>query len=188
MEQLKKDYLKQYYYVNSNVIFNIKKYDDGDRCAVYSEDINGKIPSINVTKQTPAENYKLYLDVLITDGDTYNGTTFKKKIHSDSGTSQITFQDYYKTLCESEMYSNILKYFDKDFNWLMDNLNVVGIPMSMTSRQGYTVTGITQIDLTPSYLAEFKDKIAKEETTKAAKKTAKSLGYKVTSDITVQKE
>jgi hypothetical protein len=192
MEQLKKDYLKQYYYVNNGVIFNIKKYNDGDDCAVYAESVSGNIPSIEVTEK-PQEGetstpYKLYLDLYIADGDSYSGNVFKKKIHSDGETSQITFQEYYKTLCEKEVYINVLRFFEKDFDWFNNNLYVLGIPMYMLSGQGYTVTGITQISFTASYLSTLKDKIAKDEATKAAKNKAKELGYKVTSEITVEKE
>jgi hypothetical protein len=193
MEQLKKDYLKQYYYVNNGVIFNIKKYDDGDDCAIYSEDIKDNIPYITVKKQVQegetSEPYKLYLDIYIADGDDYAENTFKKKIHPTEGTtSKVTFQEYYKTLCENEVYLNVLRYFEKDFTWFSKNLNVLGIPMYMISGQGYQVTGIKQIQFDASYLSTLKDTIAKEETKKAAEKTAKSLGYKLTSEITVQKE
>ena len=193
MEQLKKNYLKQYYYVNNGVIFNVKDYDDGDDCAIYAEDISNDIPYIIITGQEPAGEtptpYKLYLDIYIMDGDTYSGNVFKKKIHPDeNSTNYVTFQEYYKTLCEKELYLSTLRYFDKDFNWFNENLYLLGIPMYMFAGQGYTVAGISQINFNESYLNTLKNKVAKEETTKAAQKTAKSFGYKVTSEITVEKE
>ena len=58
----------------------------------------------------------------------------------------------------------------------------------MIAGKGYTVTGVEQITFNSSYLTTLKDKIVKDEVKKAADSKADEFGYKVTSEITVQKK
>ena len=194
MKTLSSSYISQFYYVKSNVVFNIKKYNDGDPCAIDSNSISGNIPSISVTNTsvTPNKTEKLYLDVYIEDGDTYSSNVFNKTIHELSGgetpaETSKTFQKYYEDLCEKEIENGILTNIDKDYDWFTKHLDALGVPKFMIKGQGYTVTGVTQFDFTKAYLTTKKNKVVQEEVQNAAKKRAAVFDYKVTNTVTVAK-
>ena len=185
MKNLSTSYISQYYYVNTGVIFNIKSYDDGDPCAIYSNSISGSIPSITMSKGD--EIQKLYLDVYIEDGDTYKSNVFKKTVHGEVEES-VTFTEYYRRLCEKEMEKGILNNIGEDYAWFENNLSVLGIPMYMIEGQGYTVTGVSQFVFNEETLNAKKLKVAQEQVQEAAEKRADVLGYKVTNQVTLEKK
>lgn len=195
MKTLSVSYISQFYYINSTgTIFNIEGYNNGDPCAVDSSSISGNIPSISVTNTgvTPSKTEKLYLDVYIEDGDTYSNNEFKKTIHKLNNAeppaeTSKTFQKYYEDLCDKEIENGILTNIDKNYDWFKRNLYALGVPKFMIKGEGYTVTGVSQIDFTKAYLTAKKNKVVQEEVQNAANKRASVFDYKVTNTVTVAK-
>lgn len=181
-------YINQCYFVKDNVIFEIHSgSSSSDPCAKCADSIKDNLPSIKVKNNSTSKEDTLYLDIYIKDGDKYASDTFKKTIHSATET-EMTFQEYFKKLCEDEIYNGVLRHFDKDLAWFNKHLNALGVPLYMISGQGYTVTGVDQITFNAKYLSDLKDKIVKDEVKKAADSKADEFGYKVTSEIKVQKK
>ena len=180
-------YINQCYFVKDNVIFEIHSgSSSSDPCAKCADSIKDNLPSFIVKDSAGKEN-TMYLDIYIEDGDKYVSNTFKKTIHSETE-KEMTFQEYFKELCEKEIYNGVLSHFDKNFTWFNKHLNALGIPLYMIAGNGYTVTGVEQITFNSSYLTTLKNKIVKDEVKKAADSKADEFGYKVTSEITVQKK
>lgn len=180
-------YINQCYFVKDNVIFEIHSgSSSSDPCAKCADSIKANLPSFTVKDSAGKEN-TMYLDIYIKDGDKYVSNKFKKTIHTDTET-EMTFQEYFKALCEDEIYNGVLNHFDKNFTWFNTHLNALGVPMYMITGQGYTVTGVQQITFNETYLNNLKDKIVKDEVKKAADSKADEFGYKVTSEIIVQKK
>lgn len=195
MDTLSTSYIKQYYYVNDGVIYDIKGYGkDNDVCVINSDKVKDKIPYVEAQNGTDATTKKkYYLDIYIEDGDTYNkkegdqqtpNGMFKKTIHGGEEEESVSFPEYYKTLCLEQIKKTVLLNFDKDSEWFMDNISKTGVPEFMISGAGYSITASTAIDQidvlsTDEKLATYKETIAKEEVIKAAKVRAESLGYEL---------
>ena len=161
-------YINQCYFVKDNVIFEIHSgSSSSDPCAKCADSIKGNLPSIivkdnSITRQGYTGD-TLYLDIYIKDGDKYVSGKFKKTIHSSSGETEMTFQEYFKKLCEDEIYNGVLNHFDKDFTWFNNHINALGVPLYMISGNGYTVTGVEQITFNSDDLTTWKNKIVKEK-------------------------
>lgn len=181
MNTLSTSYIQQYYCVKDNTIFEIRGYSSDDVCEHSADSISGNIPSITVTRTSDSNVQTLYLDIYIKDGDTYSDNIFKKTIHKSAGSEESKlFGEYYTELCQKEIDFAISTNFDKDWEWFERNLNVLGVPKFMINGQGYTISSncnVSQITFNQTVLNDAKDRIAKDEVTKAAKKRAESLGY-----------
>lgn len=181
-------YINQCYFVKDNVIFDIHSgSSSSDPCAKCADSIKDNLPSFTVKDSAGKEN-TMYLDIYIKDGDKYTSDEFKKTIHSSTGETEMTFQAYFKELCEDEIYNGVLNHFDKNFTWFNKHINALGVPLYMIAGKGYTVTGVEQITFNSSYLTTLKKKIVKDEVEKAASNKANEYGYKLTDDSKIEVE
>lgn len=197
MINLLKETTKRYYFVKDKVIFDIKSvYNGNDSCAIkLGGDNNDILPSIKVTDVADGLETEYFLDVFITDGDIFNGSgstpTFLKTVHVQPEEAKIPFCDYYKQLCEEQLKSSVLNYYNLDYSWFKENIEKLGIPAWMVKDKGYTVTSkdnpnFEQINFTEDYLDSIKEESVKEAAFNAANNVTKKYGYKVT-DVIIQK-
>ena len=153
VRDLSKSVSLKYAYVKEKVIFDIKTYDNGDSCAYPisgdTVDDSGEIvsnatcPFITLTIQDTngdTKTEKRYFANYITDGDTFDGSHFKKTIHSNNkeGDIEKKFGEYYVMLCKDEIAKAVLKY---DFDTLNGNPGYLGIPNWILESSAYTVEG-----------------------------------------------
>jgi hypothetical protein len=200
MKQLLTEPIKQYYFVKNEVIFDINGSNlSDDECGKAWSAVT--LPYVTVQKGSNTATTKYYLDTYIQVGDKYKtvegAETFMKAIHKGNvvytGTTEAesSFTEYYKALCEYDIKTDI------EANFKMKNSDIVAkkgtlfhVPAWMIKGNGYTVTGITQINITENYVATKKKEIVQEAAYKAASDAVKYYNYNMTSpgkasDITV---
>ncbi|MBR5030076.1 MAG: hypothetical protein IKX63_03110, partial [Muribaculaceae bacterium] len=136
MVQLKREVTEKYVFVKNGVIFKILKNNGGDECAVKLTSKN--VPHITVNDQ------ELYLDSLIEVGDVYSEESgFKKSVHCQGDEeTEMTFQDYYYSLCEKNLSSMIASqapYCNTAYEFKTYLKKVSDFPLYMISPYQYVV-------------------------------------------------
>lgn len=179
MKGLNEKVNKKYAYVKKGVIFNISSINNGDKCA--EEITSANTPYITVCQKGVEEecvsSSTKYFDSYIEDGDIYENGTFKKTVHGENGDEEVTFQDYYYSLCEAELATIIADNYEKSIEELKNStLGNVGFPLYMIKGMGYSVTGVTQISLEEKYV-ELKENEIKKRILSAASDVANIYGY-----------
>ena len=159
MVQLKREVTEKYVFVKNGVIFKILKNNGGDECAVKLTSKN--VPHITVNDQ------ELYLDSLIEVGDVYSEESgFKKSVHCQGDEeTEMTFQDYYYSLCEKNLSSMIASQ----------------APYCNTAYEFKTYLKKV-IDLTEEKYRQLKKDEVKKRILEAAKDVAHQYGYEVTTE------
>lgn len=143
MKQLSAKPIYRTYYVNSNIIYDIKNSIQPvtDTHAIICDE-NSSFPNIRY-EDKQGVTHIFYLDSLITDGDKLTVTTqdetkttaFTKVCHEISGEPDKTPFDYFKYLCERQIAkvitdtanSNGYKYY-YDPSKGVDRLSFLGVP------------------------------------------------------------
>ena len=177
MKDLNKKVIEKYAYVKNGVIFEIKSYDNGDACAVAIND--------ETTPYVTVNNAKLYFNDYIEDGDTYTiSNGFKKTIHSENEEldKEVTYQNYYRTLCEEVIANTIISNYSLEYSDFVSDLSCFGIPtwMFVQDPNHSTVEGIDKIDFTETYYNSLKEDKIKDLIFESASNTANKYGYKLT--------
>lgn len=123
MENLLTNSLKLTYWVSDNVVFEItSSYERIDSCAVpcgegktvAEESGSTKLPYIVYTDKTgtssgtSSKDVGCWLQILITDGDEFKNSKFKKLNHELATEVKQTYIEYYKFLCEKEIKKVLL--------------------------------------------------------------------------------
>ena len=119
MENLLTNSLKLTYWVSDNVVFEITSTSERmDSCAVpcgegktvAEESGNTKLPYIVYTDKTgtSSKDVGYWLQILITDGDEFKNSKFKKLNHELATETKQTYIEYYKFLCEKEIKKVLL--------------------------------------------------------------------------------
>jgi len=169
MKQLKTDPIYRTYYVNSNIIYEIKNSiapTSDTHAVIYKK--GSSFPLITFSNKKTEIVYKYYLDSLIEDGDKLNGGVFTKVCHEFTGEPEKTPFEYFKSLCEKQIASIITDssnnrdysfYYDPDNN--INRLSLLGVPEYMFA-QNYDDYGAfkesdgkTTTDVTKSKLIDF---------------------------------
>ncbi len=179
MKALNKTVTKKYAYVKDGIIFNIKSINNGDACAVEMKETN--VPYIS-TGKTDTTLVKLYFDGYIEDGDTYSASTgFKKTIHSTSGGTDksMTYQDYYRELCEKAISDSIIANYTWTYADFANNLSRLGAPTWIFKDDPTKITGIAKIDFTEEYYNASKEKRVKELAYSSACDVVDRYGYEL---------
>ena len=107
MKSIKVYPLYRTYFVNSDIIYEIKNTTDETTDAhakIYDE--GSSFPYIFYEDKNGVK-YKYYLDSLITDGDKLNNGAFKKVCHEFEGEPEKTPFEYFKALCEKQIAEKI---------------------------------------------------------------------------------
>ena len=180
MKALNKTVTKKYAYVKDGIIFNIKSFNSGDACVVEMNETN--VPYIS-TGKTDTTLVKLYFDGYIEDGDTYSANDgFKKTIHSTSGDADksMTYQAYYRELCEKAISDSIIANYTWTYNDFANNLSRLGVPTWIFEQDPTIVTDIEKIDFTREYYNASKEKRVKEMAYSSACDIVDRYGYKLT--------
>ena len=119
MENLLTNSLKLTYWVSDNVVFEITSTSERmDSCAVpcgegktvAEESGSTKLPYIVYTDKTgtSSKDVGYWLQILITDGDEFKNSKFKKLNHELATEAKQTYIEYYKFLCEKEIKKVLL--------------------------------------------------------------------------------
>ena len=194
MEALNTNLGEIYFYIKSDVIFDIKPYDNGDSCAkkgvsaVTDGDKEVEVPYFTVKKDEVSTNY--FLTNFIADGDSNSNNTFRK--HNDGEGNGKTIYEYYQEECEEAVKNAIKSYPSEDVDFFTSHKDLLGVPLFMLTDEGYTIEhgeGLEQIDVASNFDG-YKEEIVQQEAWNAANLRAKDFGYKVTSeveDLTVEK-
>lgn len=107
MKQLISNPLYRTYFVNSDIIYEIKNTTDETtdvHAKIYNE--GSSFPYIFYEDKNGVK-HKYYLDSLITDGDKLNNGAFKKVCHEFEGEPEKTPFEYFKALCEKQIAEKI---------------------------------------------------------------------------------
>lgn len=187
MISLNKIVVKKYAYVKNGVIFDIKTSDNGDSCVVQITEET--VPYVTV------DGVKLYFNGYIEDGDTYN-SGFTKTVHNadKSKEESLTYQEYYRNLCEENIADSIINNYTltyKDFSDAIDGSSrsssrLFGFPTWMFVQDPTPVTGIEKIDFTEEYYNNAKENRIKELALQAASNTTNKYGYRLNRPETVE--
>ena len=119
MENLLTNSLKLTYWITEKVVFEItSSYERMDSCAlpcgegktVAEESGSTKLPYIVYTDKTGTspKDVGYWLQILITDGDEFKNSKFKKLNHELATEEKQTYIEYYKFLCEKEIKKVLL--------------------------------------------------------------------------------
>ena len=119
MENLLTNSLKLTYWITGKVVFEITSPSERmDSCAipcgegktVAEESGDTKLPYIVYTDKTGTspKDVGYWLQILITDGDEFNNSKFKKLNHELATEAKQTYIEYYKFLCEKEIKKVLL--------------------------------------------------------------------------------
>jgi hypothetical protein len=172
MKELSTNYINQYYYIDSNVIFDIKEYNDGRTCVKSAKSLKDDLPVIKVNNI-----YTYYLDTFIEDGDEYyasgDNKGFKKVDHTKESHPKSSFTDYYKNLCIESIKEGIKDNFSYDLDWFKEHTFVLSVPKFMIKENGYAVVPDIAISLTDNF-DKFKKEIVWEDVVKSAKSITKN--------------
>ena len=195
MLKLETKLINRIYYVNNGIIYKFGDItSDIDSHAVIisanTDGDNDKIEKIFVG----ADRY--FLDILIEDGDKYASNTFTKTVHENEGTTgstEMTYFDYYKFLCEKSIRKAIIDNVNLTYEDLISQkyFNRLNVPEFIIKQKGYTVkTGKTGtgsaadlIDFTKATYDTWKKEEAAKKINDAAIKSADTYGYKFTEDM-----
>lgn len=185
------------YFVNNQVIYDIKPYfitTDEHAVHIGGGTNENKIDKLYISKGS--NKYVYCLDMLIEDGDKYNGTTFTKTDHKFLPEREMALADYYIEICKYEMSMSLANNHWMSYDLFKQNISKLNIPLFMIQGEGYTVkvgkaessaTNLTLINFTKALYDELKDKGIKENIFMTADQTARRYGYVVnTIDTTKQ--
>lgn len=170
-----------YAFVANGVVYDISSSQKkDDPCCI--EVTKAMAPQFSVNS-TP-----YYLINMIEDGDSYEGGTFKKRIHGATETTSA-YTAYFLELCKEELKNSILKYHDMGYEEFMKEEKTWGIPSYMVVQSNIPVQGIDQIDLTEAEYNKIMEEGVAERALQQAEKTANYYGYHVTTEkLTVAKK
>lgn len=127
------------YFVKSKVVFDIKSGNFDDECAKSYSAIT--LPTFTVSDSGSTTPRPYYLDCYIEDGDTFDGTNFKKTVHGTEDKDK-TLAEYFEGLCKDALGKY---YVDNNADELLKKKSAI-VPPYMLKSNGYTVNGVTQID------------------------------------------
>lgn len=202
--------LTRAYFVKSGVIFKINAdiYSE-DECiktnglAVYADPATTgdvayhneeKVPHFTVTETETSVVTNYFLDQYISVGDSFDGSTFEKVLHEDTGDVTSAFTAYYKSICEEQLERYAMANYNKTFGTLfcveddkangfdINKLKKIGIPVWIILDNGkYTIaeTG-NYVILTEETFEEMIETGVKKEVYKKAVNAANKYGFDLT--------
>ena len=190
--------LDRNYFVNNNVIYEIKSYEiTSDEHAIHvGKDSNEeKIPKIKVTKtfDDSGDEKIYYLDSLVEDGDKLNinatAQSFKKTNHIFSPEDEEDFFTYYTKMCKYVIGQKLADLKDYPYEYFVENKVNFSIPAFMIDYNGYTLEVAdggdfdyaVPIQFTEDLYNKLKDEAIQQRILEAAKKEASKYKYKVNS-------
>ena len=136
-----------------------------------------------------------FLDSYINPGDSFDGSTFEKVLHEDTGDVTSAFTAYYNSICQAQLERYIMENYNKSFDKLfgkdedfinngfdINKLKKIGIPVWIISQNGKYTIDETQyyILLNPSTF----ENIIKEGVKKEIYNTSVGIANKYEFDLT----
>lgn len=216
--------LTRAYFVKSGVIFKINTdiYSE-DEClktnglAVYADpkttgDVayhnEEKVPHFTVTETETSVVTNYFLDSYINPGDSFDGSTFEKVLHEDTGDVTSAFTAYYNSICQAQLERYIMENYNKSFDKLfgkdddfitngfdINKLKKIGIPVWIISQNGKYTIDETQyyVLLNPSTFENIIKEGVKKEIYNTSVGIANKYGFDLTtpskySDIDITKK
>lgn len=195
MKSIKVYPLYRTYFVNSDIIYEIKNTTDETtdvHAKIYDE--NSSFPYLEYEDKNGVK-YKYYLDSLITDGDKLNNGAFKKVCHEFEGEPEKTPFEYFKAICEKQIAEKSADLApDRGYEYFYDPENGInrliflGIPEYMF-QQNYddlingnsfkASDGSSNISVSKSMLIDFSEETYNQLLSEEIQKRAKDAANKV---------